>query len=252
MGTLARLHRYVDDFGAGALVVAACRRGSQSLRRARTRMTAEARTFSYSGRDFAMLDHPYNRTLFSERGVEVPVATAFVDSFGGNAIGLEVGNVLSHYGPVHHRVVDKYERSAGVENIDVFEISTDVPFDFIVTVSTLEHVGWDEPARDLTAAAAAIAYLRSMLRRDGGRMLVTAPLGYNPALDTFALGGVSGADHAEIFVRDRHDNWSRIERPEIHQLRYSHERGSAGALWIAEFGPSAARQEYYPRTTTAG
>lgn len=214
-------------------------------------MTGEARAFRYAGRDFAMLDHPYNRTLFSERGVEVPVAVAFVDSFAAGAVGLEVGNVLSHYGPVHHRVVDKYERASGVENRDVFEIRADVPFDFIVTVSTVEHVGWDEPERDLTAAVRAIDHLRSLLRHDG-RLLVTAPLGYNPALDTLALGGDSGADHAEVLVRDAHDNWSATDRPEIHQLRYLHERGSAGALWIAEFGPVVGAPGSSIGTATAG
>jgi hypothetical protein len=36
---------------------------------------------------------------------------------------LEVGNVLSHYFPVHHDVLDKYEKAKGVINEDVVEFS---------------------------------------------------------------------------------------------------------------------------------
>ena len=72
---------------------------------------------------------------------------------------------------------------------------------------------------------------------NGGRMLITLPLGYNPSVDLMALGGLSGADHAEIFVRDRRHRWKPTQRPEPHQLRYQFELRSATALWIAEFGP---------------
>lgn len=161
----------------------------------------------------------------------------FVDAFGASARGLEVGNVLGHYRAGTHRVVDKYERAAGVENIDVLDIATDDPFDFIVAISTLEHVGWDEPERDLEKPVHAIRHLRSLLRPDRGRMLITLPLGYNPGVDLMALTGASGAHHAEMFVRDRRQRWQATDRPEPHHLRYEFELRTANAVWIGEFGP---------------
>ena len=43
-----------------------------------------------------------------------------------------------------HDVLDKYEKGNNVINDDVVSFSTEVKYDLIVSVSTLEHVGWDE------------------------------------------------------------------------------------------------------------
>lgn len=234
---LSRLQGYIGDFGVGGLVLSLGRRGVQHATYARRRLTETPESFDFHGERYSVFHHRRNRTWLTERAIELPVAMRFVDAFRPSGVGLEVGNVLSHYRAVHHRVVDKYERASAVENLDVLDIQTDRPFDFIVAISTIEHVGWDEPERDLDKPARAIHHLRSLLKPNGGRMLVTLPLGYNPSVDLLALGGVSGAHHAEIFVRDRRHRWKPTHQPEPHQLRYQFELRSATALWIAEFGP---------------
>lgn len=235
---LSRLRGYIDDFGVGGLALSAGRRGAQHARYAYRRLAEDPETFAYRGDRYTVFHHRRNRTWLNERAVELPVAMRFVDGFGSEATGLEVGNVLSRYRPVRHRVVDRYERAPGVENVDVLDIATDRPFDYIVSISTIEHVGWDEPERDLDKPSRAIGHLRSLLRPDGGRMLVTLPLGYNPAVDRMALDDTGGAAHGEIYARDRHLRWAATARPEPHQLRYQFELRSATAVWIAEFGPA--------------
>ena len=234
---LARLRGYIGDFGVGGLALSLGRRGVQHATYAHRRLTDAPESFDYRGGRYSVVHHRRNRTWLTERAIELPIAMRFVDAFGPSALGLEVGNVLSHYRAVHHRVVDKYERASAVENLDVLDIATERPFDFVVAISTIEHVGWDEPERDLDKPARAILHLRSLLTPNGGRMLITMPLGYNPSADLMALGGLSGADHAEIFVRDRRYRWKPTHQPEPHHLRYQFELRSATALWIAEFGP---------------
>ncbi len=234
---LSRLRGYIGDFGLGGLTLSLARRGLRHATYARRRLGGETEGFEYHGHCYQALHHRRNRTWLTERAIELPVALRFVDEFGPGAVGLEVGNVLGNYRAGGHRVVDKYERAPSVENLDVLDIVTDRPLDFILAISTLEHVGWDEADRDLAKPERAIRHLRSLLRPDGGRMLVTLPLGYNPAVDLLALDGRSGADHAEIFVRDRHLRWTPADRPEPHHLRYQFELRSAVSLWIAEFGP---------------
>ena len=98
-----------------------------------------------------LFDHPYNTTILNERAVEIPVVMAWL--YRGDPLGdvLEVGNVLQHYGDVldvpTRRIVDRYETGPHVENLDVFDITG--RYDTIITISTVEHVGWDppEPAR---------------------------------------------------------------------------------------------------------
>jgi hypothetical protein len=137
--------------------------------------------FEFQGQRYPYLFHRYKRTWLTERAVEVPVVQALVDRQAGGRV-LEVGNVLSHYRPQNHLVVDKYERSPGVLNRDVLELQDLGPFDMVVAVSTLEHVGWDEHPRDPDKASQAVGALRELLEPDG-QLVLTVPVGYNPAFD---------------------------------------------------------------------
>ena len=67
----------------------------------------------------------------------------FIEEAGNKRI-LEVGNVLSHYVAHDHDVVDKYERSSMIINEDIAHFRSEKPYDLIVSISTLEHIGWDE------------------------------------------------------------------------------------------------------------
>ena len=55
-------------------------------------------------------------------------------------------------------------------------------YDLIVSVSTLEHVGWNEEPKEPTKSLAAIENLKNCLVPTG-IIVVTLPLGENPYLD---------------------------------------------------------------------
>jgi hypothetical protein len=164
----------------------------------------------------AYVVHPYNATWRAERCVELPYARAFLARRSGR--GLEVGNVLSHYGPVSHRIVDKYERAPGVENIDVLDIEAQA-LDYVVCLSTLEHVGWDEPERDPDKALVALAKLREVLAPTG-RLLVSFRLGHHPRLTDAVQKGLP-VERETIYVPVS-GRWRRADEAED------------GRLWIGE------------------
>lgn len=143
--------------------------------------------FTLSGESYPLLRHRYGLTWVTERAVEVPVAQRLVERHRGERI-LEVGNVLSHYAPVEHEVVDKYEQAGGVRNVDVLNLPPEPAYELILSVSTLEHVGRDETPREPERAVRALEHLRRMLR-PGGTLLATVPVGYNPDLDRALAGG---------------------------------------------------------------
>lgn len=191
-------------------------------------------TFDYHGERLEAFFHPYNRTWLGERTLEVAIARSFLARQPEGATGLEVGNVLAHYGPVTHRVVDKYEVGPGVENLDVVDIDAR-GLDFVVALSTLEHVGWDEPVRDPDKVGVAVETLLATLR-PGGRMLLSLPLGYNPGVDVLVVQGRLGAHTEVVYVRDRRDRWSPRPLASLasEDFRYEHHLHSAHAIWVGE------------------
>ncbi len=137
--------------------------------------------FEFSGAKYRYLYSKRNFTWESERQVEVPVILAEVRKSRSKRI-LEVGNVLSNYADVHHDVLDKYEVADGVINEDVVNFKTKRPYDLIVSISTLEHVGWDETPRERMKFVKAIDNLRKNLSKKG-KIVFTVPIGYNKDID---------------------------------------------------------------------
>lgn len=129
----------------------------------------------------------YNTTWTNERTVELPIAQRALQTRPGARM-LELGNVFAHYGVTGHVVIDKYERAPGVVNRDVLEFDDPDRFDVIVSISTLEHVGFEEEVPEPDKPARVMAHLARLLR-PGGRAVVTFPFGYNPGLGALVADG---------------------------------------------------------------
>jgi hypothetical protein len=183
----ARARRAARERGAPAVAGELARWAAQALRGVPRVLGGGGPRFEFQGDWFGYLYHHYNLSWLTERAVEVPIAQELVRRHAGGRV-LEVGNVLSHYGPTDHLVVDKYERAEGVLNRDVLELGDIGACDLIVAISTLEHVGWDERPREPGRALEAVEALRGRLT-PRGRMLLTVPVGYNPAFDAALRGG---------------------------------------------------------------
>lgn len=144
--------------------------------------SVRAKMFQFDGREYEYLYHPYNRTWKNERGVEIPIFRELLLKYEGKRV-LEVGNVLSHYFPVHHEVIDKYEVAPGVINQDIVEFVPQDKYDLILSISTLEHVGWDEQPQKPGKLLQAIDHLRSTCLAPSGRFVASLPIGYNRYFD---------------------------------------------------------------------
>jgi SAM-dependent methyltransferase len=164
--------------------------------------------FELDGRRYRYLFHRHKFTWLTERAVEVPVAQALVDGHAADRV-LEIGNVLSHYRPQRHLVVDKYEQAPGAVNLDVLDLEGLGEFDLVLAISTLEHVGWDESPRDPGKAARAVTVLRSLLA-PGGLLAMTVPIGYNAAFDAALRSGEVPLHRAVALRRDGGTRWREV------------------------------------------
>ncbi len=180
---------YTYDYTSKTAGESAPRRYFRSFKMALTRCV-RTKTFRFDGREYEYLYHPYNRTWKNERGVEIPIFREILLQHESQRI-LEVGNVLSHYFPIQHDVVDKYEVSPGVINKDIVEFIPQHKYDLIVSISTLEHVGWDEQPQEPAKLLQAIEHLRSACLAPGGNLVASLPVGYNKFFDGLLRDGKS-------------------------------------------------------------
>jgi hypothetical protein len=163
--------------------------------------------FVLDGRMYEYRWDPAEETWRSERAVEVPIGLAALTA-ADPVRTLEVGNVLRKFSTATHAVIDKYEHAPGVANADALDWAGG-PYELIVSISTLEHVGYDEEPRDAAKALRAVEHLRGLLAQ-GGTMLATIPLGYNRDLDDALRDGSLGGRIAYL-ARRSELRWEQVE-----------------------------------------
>jgi hypothetical protein len=177
--------------------------------------------FSLENRSYRYFYHWYNATYENERTVEVPIIWQFVKSHRGKMV-LEAGNVLSHYYAVDHDIVDKYEVGRRVINEDLVAFKReDKRYDLVISISTLEHLGWDETPRDPLKPLIAIRNLTELLS-PGGIIAITIPIGYNPHLDTLIRENRVRFNRRICLKRISGDNlWRQVDWEEIRYAKYN-------------------------------
>ncbi len=179
------------------------------------------RTFQFRGKSYRYFLRLYNQGWATERVVEIPVAQAAMEQFRGKRI-LEVGNVMSHYFPARHDILDKYEKDKGVINEDVVDFHPADRYDLIISISTMEHVGWDEDPRDGTKTLRAVEHLKTCLA-PGGTLLVTVPLGYNHDMDRMLKDGNFGFTEIHCLERVSKDNrWVEADWNNVRQKNWQY------------------------------
>lgn len=189
------------------------------------------RTFVFAGKTHAYEIHPF--ILDNERAVEVAVARGFLAGHSGGI--LEVGNVLANFIGLPHYVVDKYEQAPGVINEDIIAYHPGKKYNAIVTLSTLEHVGWDETPRTPEKILQAIEHLKQLLT-DGGELLATMPIGYNSYLDQAIRERRTGFSEVKFLVRTTADNqWREASQDEAMTKQFGQPYSCANAIMVGTF-----------------
>jgi hypothetical protein len=170
--------------------------------------------FEFEGRE--ILYDISRKGVIQERDIEIPLAKEALLQLPHP---VEIGCVLTHYGAGGHKVVDLYEKCGACENIDAAKYAFgETEAQSVLSISTLEHIGWDPPEPVDPAKSAEV--LRRIL--DSGQpYFVSFPLGYNPYLTDFLAGALFPPDqvasnvaprvaHFAIFQRQSLDRWKQV------------------------------------------
>lgn len=117
-----------------------------------------------------------------ERCVEVPIALDILRQFKGRNI-IEVGNVLRKYdSSLDHLVIDRHEKGDCL-NVDVVTYEPEQKPDLIISISTVEHIGYDMGEEDNPDKLIQFFEWANRVLPVGGEFIFTFPIGYNPFLD---------------------------------------------------------------------
>lgn len=171
----------------------------------------------------------------NERAVENSIIYREVRNAKGRDI-LEIGNVLMHYYVISHEVVNKYEKAVGVLNVDIVKFKTDKKYDLIVSISTIEHVGFDEkeeypPGKPLEA----ISHIKTLLK-PGGRLAITLPLKYNPEIDEMVTRHAAIFDKISFIMRTSRSNiWKQVTYEETLKVDFGSPYKGANSMAICYY-----------------
>lgn len=141
------------------------------------------RYFKVEGRKYKYLINIHNAVI-SGRVIEIPFVIDYlrINEYEHKSV-LEVGNVLSHYFDFNHEIVDKYEKQSFITNMDIIDYNPNKKYDIIISISTIEHIGFDESIRENGKSKKAIQKIIDLLD-DNGIAVITVPLKYNPEIDS--------------------------------------------------------------------
>jgi len=231
----AARHRASQE-GVGSAVVAGSRLVGAHLVHPLTVVARRGRSFETMGTELPYEIGRYNNSWLNERTVEIAVARHILDRRRPRTV-LEVGNVLRNYQlaelrGVEHTVVDRYEEVDDVVNDDIRTFRSDRRYDVVISLSTLEHVGFDGPDKDPQGPIRALQTMRKHLS-DDAVLLVTVPLGYNHQLDAAIADGEFSCTEQFGLRRTTWDNqWIEAALPECVGAAYGSPFRNANAVYV--------------------
>jgi hypothetical protein len=149
---------------------------------------------------------------------------------------LEVGNVMPLAGVRGHIVVDKYEAFPGVVNEDILDFAPGRRYGLVLSLSTLEHVGWDEEPRDPGKAPAALEAMSSLVADDGA-LLITIPVGVHRCLEEAFTADDGPFDSIALLVKtSRLARWETRHPEGLDRFRYGEPYACGNAVLVGTRG----------------
>jgi SAM-dependent methyltransferase len=167
--------------------------------------------FTFRGTELSHFDHAYNSASANLRSIEVPIIRRYLADKRRRI--LEIGNVLSHYQTTTWPVIDIQEQGERVRNIDIMSFQPKEPYDLIVSISTLEHIGQGKYAKHTAAVSLGniVKRIKGMLA-PGGVFVATVPIGYNEMVDRAIRNDATGADHIWYVRRADGNEWEQCTK----------------------------------------
>jgi Glycosyl transferase family 2 len=196
-------------------------------------------SFTLAGRDYRYFVRNIedNTPSTNERAVEIAVIRDELERFGKPQAVVEVGNVLSHYFPIGHRVIsaeDEERNQAARWKEDLVEFKPPFEPELVISISALGRIGHPlEPQRFTMAVENLIGWLAPE-----GRLLFTVPIGYNLGVRTYLDAVHSYPIDVHCMRRTTIDNlWVQTSYEAVRNIPYGRPFSCANAIAVVEVRP---------------
>lgn len=166
--------------------------------------------FTFDNKQLEYFYHRYNRTWTNPRTIEIPIVMRYIEINRDKNI-LEVGNVLSHYVKTNWDIIDKFETGNNTINKDIVDFSSDKRYDLIVSISTFEHIGFEDDKIDNNKVLAAFENVKRHLNKNG-KIVITFPLKYNPNIDKLLFENSFEFNRECYFERCKDNKYTQISQ----------------------------------------
>jgi len=194
------------------------------------------KSFLFNNNQYPFFYHKYNSTWTNERCVEVPIIKSIINNSKGKI--LEIGNVLAHYYTPTWDILDKYEKGKGVINKDIETFSPNEKYDLIVAISTFEHIGFDYEKNKKDSARKIISAfdnIKNNCLKKHGKIIITTPIGWNPAMDKISFSNKLGFDNIYFLKRKSKYKWIQVNQSEAEKSIFNKPFPYANCIFIGEY-----------------
>ncbi|MBD3249159.1 hypothetical protein GF336_03880 [Candidatus Woesearchaeota archaeon] len=178
--------------------------------------------FAFKDETLYYFYHPYNHAYINERTIEIPLILSFIRKYTFGAKILEIGNVLSHYIETDWDILDKFEEQDNVINKDIVDFKPAEKYDLIVSISTMEHVGFDEAVKDNKKILASILHIKKNCLKKEGKFVFTVPIGWNKNLDNILKR--DAIDFSEVYYFKRiswNNDWRLSAKGDVLKTKFA-------------------------------
>ncbi len=184
------------------------------------------KSFIFNDSEYFYFVHDYNMTWNNERTIEIPIIKQILGMHTYRHIYnyksiklyrriLEVGNVLSHYTKPQWDIVDKFDTSKNVIKEDITEFKPVDKYNLIVSISTFEHIGFDDDVKNTNKVLEAFNNLKNNCLKPDGLIALSISLGYNKDIDNKIYENIFGFDYIFYLKRiSKSNEWRQVSKEE--------------------------------------
>lgn len=214
------------------------------------RLENKKRTFYFQGKKYYYFYNRHNYTFINERAIEIPIFSNIINKHQTSKI-LEVGSTLWNYFHQQYDVVDKYDESPEIIRKDILRYHPKTKYDLIISISTLEHVGWDESLYGKSCKNNKNYFLKTLkhlqsLLTDQGSIIFSVPLGYNPYVDLYITKMHDYFDDLYFMQRSPIINrWKQINRTKLRNFKHNYLLGYSNAIAIGVINKNNLLKKFF-------